>query len=76
MGIADKVPFMLESKFPELGAEYSKGEPFKPFAVVDGRLVTGQNLMSSELTAKMVLEALAAVEKAGEGGEVTVPSAE
>jgi len=38
--------------------------------------VTGQNLMSSELTAKMVLETLAAVEKAGEGGEVTVQSAE
>lgn len=58
VGLSDKVPFLLEAKLKELGAEFSKGGPFTPFAVVDGRVVTGQNPMSSELTAKKVVEVL------------------
>ena len=54
------MPFLLEAKLKELGAEFSKGDPFTPFAVVDGRVVTGQNPMSSELTAKKVVEVLTA----------------
>lgn len=60
MGLTDKVPFLLESKLKELGADFSKGGAFTPYAVVDGRVVTGQNPMSSELTAKKVLEVLTA----------------
>eukprot|EP00904_Undaria_pinnatifida_P000519 jgi/Undpi1/10468/HiC_scaffold_29.g12918.m1 len=60
VGLTDKVPFLLEAKLKELGAEFSKGDPFTPFAVVDGRVVTGQNPMSSDLTAKKVLEVLTA----------------
>lgn len=58
MGLTEKVPFLLEAKLKELGADFSKAAPFSPFAVVDGRVVTGQNPMSSELTAKKVVEVL------------------
>lgn len=59
-GLTDKVPFLLESRLVELGAEYSKGDPYAPYAVSDGLIVTGQNPMSSELTAKKVVEAIKA----------------
>lgn len=60
VGLTDKVPFLLEAKLIEHGAEFSKGDPFTPYAVVDGRIVTGQNPMSSELTAQKVVEVLKA----------------
>lgn len=51
------VPFPLENKLRELGALYEKGTDFTAFAVQDGRLVTGQNPMSSEKVAQMILKA-------------------
>lgn len=60
VALTDKVPFLLESKLKELGADFSKSDPWTPFAVADGRIVTGQNPMSSEMTAKKVVEILAA----------------
>lgn len=60
MGLTEKVPFLLETKLKELGADFKGDDPFKPFVVADGKIVTGQNPMSSELTAKKVLEVLAA----------------
>eukprot|EP00903_Cladosiphon_okamuranus_P008908 g8527.t1 len=60
VGLSDKVPFLLEAKLVELGAEFSKADPWNPYAVVDGRVVTGQNPMSSELTAQKVVEILKA----------------
>lgn len=61
-GLTDAVPFLLEVKLKELNAEFSSGDPWSPFAVVDGRMVTGQNPQSSELTAKKVLEVLASAQ--------------
>ncbi|CAB1117382.1 unnamed protein product [Ectocarpus sp. CCAP 1310/34] len=60
VGLTDKVPFLLEAKLIELGADFSKVDPWTPYAVVDGRVVTGQNPMSSELTAQKVVEVLKA----------------
>ncbi|GGE20412.1 dimethylallyltransferase [Aureimonas endophytica] len=60
VGLDEAVPFLLESRLRELGGRYESGADFQPFAVVDGRLVTGQNPASSALTAQRVLEALAA----------------
>ncbi|CAM9359128.1 unnamed protein product [Hapterophycus canaliculatus] len=60
VGLSDKVPFLLESKLKEHGADFSKADPWNPYAVVDGRVVTGQNPMSSELTAQKVVEVLKA----------------
>jgi putative intracellular protease/amidase len=53
------VPFLLESRLRELGAEFVNGEPWKPNVIRDGNLITGQNPASSERAARLVLEALA-----------------
>ena len=58
MGLDKTVPFLLESRLRELGANYESGPDFKPFAVSDGRLVTGQNPSSSAKVADLVLEAI------------------
>lgn len=58
VGLADTVPFALESRLRELGAHYVSGPDFLPHAVRDGRLITGQNPASSEAAARLVLEAL------------------
>lgn len=57
-GLAGTVPFALESKLRELGALYASGPLFQPFALRDGRLVTGQNPASSERVARLTLEAI------------------
>ena len=57
MGLTKAVPFLLETRLAELGAHVENGPRFKPFAVRDGKLVTGQNPASSEKMAKLVLSA-------------------
>ncbi len=57
-GLDEAVPFLLETRLLELGGRYESVADFQPFAIVDGRLVTGQNPASSALTAKLTLEAL------------------
>ncbi|MDH4910129.1 type 1 glutamine amidotransferase domain-containing protein [Xanthomonas axonopodis pv. ricini] len=57
-GLTDKVPFLLETRIRGLGAKYESGPDFQPFAVRDGKLVTGQNPASSEKVAELVLEAV------------------
>jgi putative intracellular protease/amidase len=58
VGLAATVPFLLESRLRELGADFEGTENFQPYAVRDGNLVTGQNPPSSELVAEEVLAAL------------------
>lgn len=58
VGLDRSVPFMLESRLRELGAEIHNGEAFGENVIVDGRLITGQNPPSSELAARKVVEAL------------------
>ncbi|XBS71737.1 type 1 glutamine amidotransferase domain-containing protein [Acerihabitans sp. KWT182] len=57
-GLTKTVPFLLETRLRELGARYERGGDFQPFAVRDGRLVTGQNPASSEAVAEQVLQTL------------------
>ncbi len=59
-GLSDLVPFLLETKLKELGAEFENGEPWQENVVVDEKLVTGQNPQSSKLLAEKVLEKLLA----------------
>jgi putative intracellular protease/amidase len=54
-GLADKAPWLLESRLREAGATFSSGEPWAPFVVVDGKLVTGQNPASSAEAAQKVV---------------------
>ncbi|MCY0964725.1 type 1 glutamine amidotransferase domain-containing protein [Parathalassolituus penaei] len=57
-GLTSVMPFLLETRLRELGAHYESGPDFQPFAVRDGRLITGQNPASSEPVADLVLQAL------------------
>lgn len=56
--MSDKVPFLLESRLRELGARYESGPDSQPFAVRDGRLVTGQNPASSGQVARLLLDVI------------------
>lgn len=58
-GMTEKVPFLVESRFHELGAKYVKAEtPWASHVVADGNLVTGQNPASSTECAKKVISML------------------
>lgn len=56
--LAAVVPFALETALAQRGAKYESGPLWQPFAVSDGRLVTGQNPASSALVAQKTLAAL------------------
>ena len=57
------VPFLVEDELKRLGANFEKVPNWQPFAIVDGRLVTGQNPASSTTAAQALLKLLA-VQKA------------
>jgi len=59
VGLTSVVPFLVENVLKQLGAKFSKAEPFKPHVVREGLLITGQNPASSEPTAQALLEAVA-----------------
>lgn len=52
----EAVPFLLETKLRELGADFKDAEPFSEHVVVDGNLITGQNPQSSLLLAEKVVD--------------------
>lgn len=54
-GLADTVPFLLETELGLLGAVYSQGAKYTSHVVVDQNLVTGQNPASSEEVARQLL---------------------
>jgi putative intracellular protease/amidase len=53
------VPFLVEDELKKLGGEFEKVPNWKPLAIVDGRLLTGQNPASSTGAAKALLCLLA-----------------
>lgn len=55
VGLSDVVPFKIEDKMNQLGANYSKGEDWSSYVKVDGKLITGQNPASSEKAARELL---------------------
>lgn len=58
-GVAKIMPFNAEEEMKRRGAHYEKALlPFVSKAVVDGRLVTGQNPASAKVTARRVIELL------------------
>lgn len=54
----DDVPFELEDLLKERGANYSAVEPWQPYSITDGRLVTGQNPASAQGVAEKVIAIL------------------
>jgi putative intracellular protease/amidase len=58
-GVAKDMPYNAEDEMKRRGAKYEKAFlPFVPNAVIDGRLVTGQNPASAKVTAKLVADLL------------------
>jgi putative intracellular protease/amidase len=58
VGLADTVPFLLESRLREQGGIFQGAGNWQVFAVRDGQLITGQNPQSSEQVAHLLLDAL------------------
>ena len=56
--LTDVVPFLVEDELKRLGGKFERVDDWHSLAVVDGRLITGQNPASSEATAKALLKAL------------------
>ena len=56
--LTDIVPFLVEDMLKKNGGVYTKIEDWSPYAVVDGRLITGQNPASSEKVAEELLKLL------------------
>jgi putative intracellular protease/amidase len=63
VGLTEVVPFLLQDKLTELGANFTLAFDFQPYVVRDGLLITGQNPASSERAAKELLGALQDVRK-------------
>ncbi|GAA1004424.1 type 1 glutamine amidotransferase domain-containing protein [Streptomyces thermogriseus] len=57
-GLGDAVPWLVETRLAERGADLKTGAPWSDTVIVDGNLITGQNPQSSVTTAQQVLAAL------------------
>ena len=58
VGLTNVVPFLVEDMLKEQGGQYSKGDDWGSYVLVDGLLITGQNPGSSEETAQALLKKL------------------
>jgi putative intracellular protease/amidase/catechol 2,3-dioxygenase-like lactoylglutathione lyase family enzyme len=54
--LTNVVPFLVEDELLRLGAIFEKKANWQPFAITDGRLVTGQNPASSTSAAQALLK--------------------
>ncbi len=62
MGLTGDLPYPLETRLVERGAQFSGGHPLEPHVVISGRLVTGQNTASAPGVALAVARLLAGKE--------------
>lgn len=58
VGLADRAPWLLESRLRERGARFEAGAAWAPHVVVDGNLITGQNPASSQPATDRTLDEL------------------
>jgi putative intracellular protease/amidase len=58
------VPFLVEDELKRLGGRYEKAPDWQSLAIVDGRLITGQNPASSTAAAQALLRLLLQNKKA------------
>lgn len=56
--LTNVVPFLVEDELKRLGGRFEKVDDWQSLAIVDGRLITGQNPASSEAAAKALLRVL------------------
>jgi putative intracellular protease/amidase len=59
-GLADRAPWLLETRLREHGARFDPGPAWQPHMLADGNLVTAQNPASSYAAAEQTLVALGA----------------
>jgi putative intracellular protease/amidase len=59
VGLTHVVPFLVEDELKRLGGLYQQAPSWQPLAIVDGRLLTGQNPASSTAAAKLLLKLMA-----------------
>src|SRR5258708_18152041 len=57
--LTNVVPFLVEDELKRVGGLYEKAADWQSFAIVDGRLVTGQNPASSTAAAQALLKVVA-----------------
>jgi putative intracellular protease/amidase len=60
VNLTQVVPFLVEDEPKRIGGLYEKAADWASFAIVDGRVVTGQNPASSTAAAKALMNVLAA----------------
>ncbi|MFB4295037.1 type 1 glutamine amidotransferase domain-containing protein [Actinomadura sp. NTSP31] len=58
VGLGPKARWLLEDELIDLGVDFTKGEPWKPYTVVDRTLFTGQNPASAAVLAERLLKVL------------------
>ncbi|MFD5061720.1 type 1 glutamine amidotransferase domain-containing protein [Streptomyces sp. NPDC058394] len=58
VGLGPKARWLLEDELIDLGVEFTKGEMWKPYTVVDRNLFTGQNPASAAVLAERLLKVL------------------
>jgi putative intracellular protease/amidase len=58
VGLGPKARWLLEDELIDLGADFTKGEAWKPYTVVDRNLFTGQNPASAAVLAEQLLKVL------------------
>lgn len=56
--LTEDVPFLLETRLRELGAEFEDAKPWSEHVCVDGNIITGQNPQSALLLSEKVVEYL------------------
>jgi putative intracellular protease/amidase len=56
VGLANVVPFLLESKLKERGAKFQGGKNWENKVVVSDRLITGQNPQSAAALGQKIVE--------------------
>ncbi|MBE1583202.1 type 1 glutamine amidotransferase domain-containing protein [Nonomuraea angiospora] len=58
VGLGPKARWLLEDELIDLGVDFTKGEAWKPYTVVDRNLFTGQNPASAAVLADRLLKVL------------------
>ncbi len=58
VGLEKVVPLLIEDEFTKQGGLYERADMWASHAVVDGKLVTGQNPASSDAAADEVIKLL------------------
>ncbi|WP_066370564.1 type 1 glutamine amidotransferase domain-containing protein [Herbidospora mongoliensis] len=58
VGLASKARWLLQDELIALGVDFSRGEAWMPYTVVDHNLFTGQNPASAEVLAEHLLKVL------------------